>query len=179
MSDESFSRSNKVLLIGMMGAGKTTVGEVVASRLGYSYFDSDEDVVRATGRSVAELFDTEGEESFRSVESSVLSRRLGETDPAVISVAGGAVLDPHNASLISLAGTVVWLRARLDTLVARVGDGSSRPLLKSGPREALSQLSMVRNPLYESLADIIIDVDELSATQVADLIIDRLGVTSC
>ncbi len=179
MSAETLSRENKVLLIGMMGAGKTTVGEVLASRLGYPFFDSDEDVMRVTGRTVTEIFDIEGEESFRSVESEVLLSRLSDTDPAVISVAGGAVLDPHNASLVSLAGTVVWLRAKLDTLVVRIGDASSRPLLRSGPREVLARLSMVRNPLYESLANVIVDVDELQATQIADLIIEKLGVIPC
>src|SRR5687767_9568136 len=98
----------------MMGAGKTTVAKALAARLGATYLDSDEQVQRARGLTVPEIFAAEGEVAFRLAEREALVEALGSKEPAVISVAGGAVLDPDNRKLISDAGTVVWLRAPVE-----------------------------------------------------------------
>jgi shikimate kinase len=160
-----------ILLVGMMGAGKTTAGELVASMLGWRYRDSDADVESATGMTVPEIFETQGEAAFREAEADALARACAEQDPAVISVAGGAVLAAGNRARLRKSGTVVWLRARPQTLVERVGDGTGRPLLEGDPAAVLTQLAEDRADLYEEVADVIIDVDTLSPEEVAAAII--------
>jgi shikimate kinase len=156
----------RILLVGMMGAGKTTTGQLVARRLGWGYRDSDTDVESATGLTVPELFARDGEAAFRKAEADVLAAACAEPTPSVVSVAGGAVLNPGNRRLISASGTVVWLRARPETLAARVGDGSGRPLLGDDPAGAMVRLIEVRAPLYAEVADLVIDVDDLPAEEV-------------
>ncbi|MGH9093097.1 MAG: shikimate kinase, partial [Acidimicrobiales bacterium] len=111
----------RLLLVGMMGAGKTTVGRLLADRLGCAYLDSDAQVEAATGRTVPDLFETVGEPAFREAEAAALREALAGDRPVVVSVAGGAVLDPANRDLLRRSGTVVWLRAHPATLAARVG----------------------------------------------------------
>jgi shikimate kinase len=160
-----------VLLIGMMGAGKSTVGTMLAHRLGWAYLDSDEQVQAATGRTVPEIFEVSGEAAFRAAESAALAKALLGDEPVVVSVAGGAVLDPANRALLDRSGTVVWLRARPETLAARIGDGHGRPLLSGGPAAALRQLDAERRPLYEELADLVVDVDDLDPEGVVERIV--------
>ena len=136
----------RILLVGMMGAGKTTTGQLVADRLGWGYRDSDADVEAATGLTVPELFDRDGEAAFRKAEADVLSHACAHGGPTVVSVAGGAVLSAENRRLISASGTVVWLRARPATLAGRVGDGAGRPLLGEDPAESMERLNAVRAP---------------------------------
>jgi shikimate kinase len=162
-----------ILLVGMMGAGKTTVGELVAETLGWPYRDSDVDVAVATGMSVPEIFETQGETAFRQAESEVLARACAGTEPSVISVAGGAVLSAANRDLLRASGTVVWLRARIETLAARVGTGVGRPLLDGVPAATLAELSVVRTELYAEVADLVIDVDDLSPAEVAAAVVQR------
>ncbi len=157
----------RILLVGMMGAGKTTTGQLVAHRLGWGYRDSDADVAAATGLTVPELFVRDGEAAFRKAEAEVLAEACDDPAPSVISVAGGAVLSHENRRLISSSGTVVWLRARPETLAARVGDGVGRPLLGDDPAAAMVQLDAVRAPLYAEVAGVVIDVDDLPAEEVA------------
>jgi shikimate kinase len=163
--------TSRILLVGMMGAGKTTTGRLVARRLGWAYRDSDADVEAETGLSVPELFARDGEAAFRGAEAEVLARACADPTPAVISVAGGAVLRAENRALIARNGTVVWLRARPETLAARVGDGVGRPLLDDDPEAAMVRLSAVRAPFYAEVADLVIDVDDLGAAEVADRIV--------
>jgi shikimate kinase len=159
----------------MMGAGKTTVGRLLAAELGWPYADSDEAVEAATGRSVAELFEEGGEPSFRAAESAALSQALAGDGPGVVSVAGGAVLDPANRALLRRSGTVVWLRARPQTLAARLGEGAGRPLLAAGPAAALARLDEVRRPLYAEVADAVVDVDGLDPEEVAAAVRAAVG----
>ncbi|HET9731734.1 MAG TPA: shikimate kinase [Acidimicrobiales bacterium] len=166
----------KVLLVGMMGAGKTTVGRLLAERLGWPYLDSDDDVERRTGRTIPEIWSQGGEAAFRREEAVVVKQVCDRPGPAVVSVAGGAVLDPANrAAIRDSGGLVVWLRAGVPTLAARVGGGEGRPLLRAGPAEALSRLSEQRAPVYAELADEVFDVDRLSPVQVCDLVVAALG----
>jgi shikimate kinase len=119
----------RLLLIGMMGAGKSTVGPLVARSLGWSFTDTDEEVERITGQPVLELFVSGGEALFREEESRALVAALTGSSAVVVSVGGGAVVDLANRVILRRAGLVVWLRARPETLAERVGDGAGRPLL--------------------------------------------------
>ncbi len=156
----------RILLVGMMGAGKTSVGRALGQRLGWPYLDSDEEVRRRTGRTVPQLFAEQGEAAFRVEESAALAEACSSTHPLVVSVAGGAVLDEANRRLISASGLVVWLRASLATLIQRVGDGRTRPLLGADPGAALARLYPERVRLYESLADLVVDVDGVPVDRV-------------
>ena len=164
----------KVLLIGMMGAGKTTTGRLLAERLGWPYLDSDDEIERQTGRTVPEIWRQDGEPAFRAEESRVLAEACALDGSAVISVAGGAVLDLENRALIRGGGLTVWLRAEVNTLARRVGSGAGRPLLEGGPAAALSRLSAQRAPVYAELADLVFDVDRMSPAQVVAAIVDAL-----
>jgi shikimate kinase len=166
----------RILLVGMMGAGKSTVGSALAARLGWRYVDSDAQVEAATGRTVPEIFEADGEPAFRVEESRALREALSDPSPSVVSVAGGAVLDPANRELIASAGTVVWLRAGVDTLARRVGEGAGRPLLSGDPAGVLARLSEVRDPLYASVADGVIDVDDMAEPEVLERVLSVAGI---
>ena len=156
-----------------MGAGKSTVGRLVARRLGWDFVDLDEEVATETGRSVPALFAAGGEPAFREAEARCLAAILADEarGPVVVAAGGGVVGDPANRGRLQRAGTVVWLRAEVATLEARVGDGSGRPLLAgaddAGRRSAIGALAARRAPLYEEVADAVVDVDGLPAAEVA------------
>jgi shikimate kinase len=164
----------RVLLIGMMGAGKSTTGHLLADRLGWPYLDSDDEVLHRTGRTVPEIWKTDGEAAFRAQEARVLAEATTSDGPVIVAVAGGAVLDPENRARIRAAGLVVWLRAGIAVLAERVGSGTGRPLLEEGPLAALEQLSEARAPIYAELADLVFDVDHMSPPQVVERIVAAL-----
>jgi shikimate kinase len=165
-----------LVLVGMMGAGKSTVGQLVADQLGWAYLDSDRQVEAATGKTVPELFADHGEAVFRAEEAKVLAEALSGPEPVVVSAAGGVVLAESNRALMARAGTVVWLRADPATLARRVGDGVGRPLLGEDPPGALATLDAVRRPLYAAVAEVVVDVDDLSAEEVAAEVLRRARV---
>lgn len=159
-----------IFLIGMMGVGKTTVGRLLAERLGVAYCDSDAQVVANTGMTVPEIFAQHGEAAFRAEESKALRDAAAGGD-AVVAVAGGAVLDPENRKLLRSSGTVVWLRARVETMASRVGQGAGRPLLaEEEPAAVLARLYPQREPLYAELADVVVDVDDATPQQIVEQI---------
>jgi shikimate kinase len=163
-----------IFLVGMMGVGKTTVGRLLAERLDRRYVDSDEQVVANTGRTVPEIFEESGEAAFRAEEKRALKEAATADTQSVVSVAGGAVLDPENRSLLRASGTVVWLRARVDTMAARVGGGEGRPLLGDDPAAALARLYPQRRPIYEELADVVVDVDDVRPEDIVERIVAAL-----
>jgi shikimate kinase len=156
-----------VVLVGMMAAGKTSVGRRLAQRRGWDFFDSDRQIEAMTGRTVAEIWRTDGEPGFRRLEAQVLADALASTTPRIIAAAGGTVVDAHNRRLMELHHPVVWLRARPETLVARLGSATHRPLLDEDPAGTLARLDAIRRPYYEEVADVAVDVDDLTAEQVA------------
>ena len=164
--------AERVLLVGMMGAGKSTVGPLVARRLGWSFVDTDDLVERSTGRTVPELF-ASGQALFRAEESRALEAALAGASPVVVSVGGGAVVDPHNRALLSRAGLVVWLRASPETLARRVGSGTGRPLLSGStdPLEPLARIEAERRPLFAEVATEVVDVDGVPVKAAAELVV--------
>ncbi|MGO8870451.1 MAG: shikimate kinase [Acidimicrobiales bacterium] len=166
---------DRIVLVGMMGAGKTTVGRLLADRLGWAYLDSDAEVAATTGRTLPELFAERGEAAFRAEEARVLAEALSGDEPVVVSAAGGVVLSKENCDLLATSGTVVWLRAEPSLLARRVGTGEGRPLLDGGPAAALVELDRVRRPLYATVAAVTVDVDDLTPLQVVDRVLgDRV-----
>lgn len=137
-----------IVLVGMMGAGKTAVGKALAARLDVPFLDSDEEIVKAANSSIAEIFARDGEAFFRDREAEVIKRLLHE-ECGVLSTGGGAYLAERNRVAISTAGVAIWLRADLDLLWARVRHKNSRPLLQTdNPFETLRGLYETRDPLY-------------------------------
>jgi shikimate kinase len=163
-----------LVLIGMMGSGKTTVGEVVAQRLHRPFVDSDRQIEGRTGHTVAELFAERGEPAFRALETEVLHEALTSKRPAVIAAAGGSVLDPANRRAMHERGIVVWLRADPELLADRVVGGTHRPLLEDDAGGTLSRLAAEREPIYREVANRVIDVDDLTVDRVADLVVASL-----
>jgi shikimate kinase len=163
-----------LLLVGMMGSGKTTTAHTVAQRLGRPCIDTDEEVERRAGTSVSDIFSSEGEAAFRRREAVVLEAALASEVPSVVSVGGGAVLDAANRAAMRASGTVVWLRARPETLAHRVGDADDRPLLGAvlgdDRGRELARIGEARRVLYEEVATVTVDVDDLGPSAVADVV---------
>jgi shikimate kinase len=156
LPEVSWRLKKTVVMVGMMGAGKTAVGTQTARLLGVPFVDSDEEIVRAASRSIAEIFERDGEPFFRTRESEVLARLLRGT-PCVLSTGGGAFLAETNRAMIAAHGVSVWLRADLDLLWHRVRHKSTRPLLRTpNPRETLRVIYDARVPVY-GLADIAVE----------------------
>lgn len=156
-----------VVLVGMMGAGKTAVGTALARQLGVEFRDSDEEIVRAANRSIAEIFERDGEPFFRARETEVIGRLLRGT-PCILSTGGGAFLSETNRMMIHDVGVSVWLRADLDLLWQRVRHKTTRPLLRTAnPRETLRDLYEKRQPFYAQ-ADIAVESEnDLSVEDMA------------
>ncbi len=163
-----------VVLVGMMGAGKTAVGTAVARQLGVEFCDSDEEIVRAASRSIAEIFARDGESFFRARETEVIGRLLRGT-PCVLSTGGGAFLSDANRAQIHDAGVSVWLRADLELLWQRVRHKATRPLLRTAnPRETLRELYEARQPFYAQ-ADIVVEsAAERSVEDMASRVVEAL-----
>lgn len=156
-----------------MGAGKTTVGRRLALRLGCEFTDADDEIVKAAGCSVQEIFETYGEQAFRDVERRVIARLL-EGKAQVLATGGGAFMNAETRERILEHGLSIWLRADLETLVSRTIGRTGRPLLKDkDPTDILKSLMEERYPVYAG-ADMIIDTGDGPPDDVVDWIIERL-----
>lgn len=162
-----------IVLVGMMGAGKTTVGRRLANRLGRHFIDSDEEVEKAAGMSIEEIFKLRGEPDFRAGEVKVIARLLKERD-LVLGTGGGAFINAETRALVKAASASVWIKADFDLLFQRVSRRSNRPLLKTAnPRETLRNLMDVRYPIYAE-ADVTVVTRDVPQDQVASDVIDAL-----
>ncbi len=156
-----------LVLIGTMGAGKTTVGRKLAQRLGVGFRDTDHDVEETAGRSVSDIFVDSGEAAFRELESAAVSRALADHD-GVLALGGGAVLDPATQQLLK-GHRVLFLKVGISDAAARVGLGVSRPMLLGNVRGRVRQLIEERTPIYESVATMVLDTSGLDPDQVVEL----------
>jgi shikimate kinase len=147
-----------LVLVGMMGAGKTSVGRLVARELGRELLDSDDQVEARTGRTVREIFESDGEQAFRVLEAEALAAALERSEPVVVAAAGGVVLSAENRRRLRQAGTVVWLHADPKVLAGRVGSSDHRPLLGDDPAGVLARMERERAALYREVADHVVDV---------------------
>ena len=149
------SLKKTVVLVGMMGSGKTAVGKALAARLTVPFLDSDEEIVKAAHRSIAGIFERDGEAFFRARETEVINRLL-EEQIGILSTGGGAFLAVQNRTMIAEKGVAVWLRTDIDLLWSRVRSKNTRPLLQTeNPYETLRDLCKTREPLYAK-ADLVV-----------------------
>lgn len=164
-----------VVLVGMMATGKSSVGRVVADALARPLLDSDDQIEARTGLTVREIWHRDGETAFRRLEAKVLADALDSDTPAVIAAAGGVVLAAENRErLVASSALVIWLRARPDTLLARLEDSGDthRPLLDEDPAGTLERMYQDRAPLYREVADDVVDVDDVDAETVAAQVLE-------
>jgi shikimate kinase len=166
--------ARNVFLVGMMGAGKTTAGRLLARRLKRAFYDSDHEVARRCGVSIPVIFEIEGEPGFRARESVVIAE-LTDLDGVVLATGGGAVLVEENRRRLAARGTVIYLHAPPDALYERVRQDRNRPLLANvDPRARLAELYAQRDPLYREIADIVVETGRQSVPSLARQVLGRL-----
>jgi shikimate kinase len=164
-----------IFFVGMMGAGKTTLGKAVADRLGRVFVDTDRVLVERTGVPVATIFEIEGEDGFRRRESSVLAE-FAAGDDQVVATGGGIVIVADNRRVMRESGTVVYLRARLERLWERTRDDATRPLLATAdPRGRLAELLQAREPLYREAAHVVVETGSQSASTLLPRVVAAIA----
>lgn len=164
-----------IFLVGLMGAGKTTVGRALAKKLNKQFIDSDHEIEARTGAAIPLIFEIEGEASFRQREAEVI-RDLTAQQDIVLATGGGAVLNAENRAYLKSRGTVIYLRASVNNLLQRTSHDKNRPLLQTGdPRKTLEELSRIREPLYNEIADIVIDTGRPNVQFLMQSILAQLG----
>src|SRR4051812_15574423 len=167
-----------IFLVGMMGAGKTTIGRALALRLGRPFVDTDRVLVERCGAPVATIFEIEGEAGFRRRESSVLAEVAAEGN-RIVATGGGAILEPANRTVMREHGTVIYLRARLESLWERTRHDTSRPLLATpNPKARLAELLEQRDALYREAAHLTVDTGAQSAATLIGRIVTALEAYS-
>ncbi len=168
-------KNNNIFLVGLMGAGKTTIGRQLARRLGMHFVDSDHEIEARTGASVPWIFEIEGEASFRRREADMI-RDLTAGSGLVLATGGGAVLNPDSRRLLAERGTVVYLRAGVNSILQRTAHDRNRPLLQTAdPRKKLEELTAQREPLYREIADLVIDTGRPNVQSMIQTILDQLA----
>ncbi|WP_179947595.1 shikimate kinase AroK [Vogesella sp. LIG4] len=162
-------------LVGLMGAGKTTVGRTLARHAGKTFYDSDHEIERRTGVKITTIFDIEGEVRFREREKQVIAE-LCQLHDIVLATGGGAILAAENRAALKAHGTVIYLRAQIDDILARTKHDKSRPLLQTAdPRSKLEQLYLQRDPLYMEIADIVVDTSSQNVNTLVQRLEQRLS----
>lgn len=166
----------RMVLVGPMGSGKSTVGRRLAQALGWPFLDSDHEIERRTGVDIPYIFEKEGEAGFRRREREVVLDLLQDA-PLVLASGGGAILDPMTRDAMRRAGVVVYLAASVDQQLRRTRKDSHRPLLQvADPRARLEALYAVRDPLYREVAHLRVDTDHQRPAEVADEILRHVAV---
>ncbi|MEU0576395.1 shikimate kinase [Streptomyces griseoincarnatus] len=164
--------SPRLVLTGPMGVGKSTVGQLLAERLGVGYRDTDEDIVAAEGRVISDIFVEDGEPAFRALEKAAVRQAIA-SHHGVLALGGGAILDPDTRAL--LAGErVAYLSMDVEEAVRRTGLGAARPLLAVNPRKQWRELMEARRHLYEETATAVVPTDGRTPEEVADAVLDAL-----
>lgn len=164
--------SQHLVLVGLTGSGKTTIGRLAAERLGRPFVDTDAEIEVRAGRTVRAIFAEDGEAAFRDLEADVLAECLGRHEPSVIAAAGGAVLRPENRACLRAADArVVWLCAGPAAVLERVRSGSHRPLLDDDPEAVLARMWEMREPLYREVADAIVGVEGRTLVEVLEAVL--------
>src|SRR5450830_232118 len=149
--------SGSIFLVGLMGAGKTTIGRALAKKLNKRFVDSDHEIESRTGASIPVIFEIEGEESFRQREAEII-RELSAQEDIVLATGGGAILRAETRACLKQRGTVIYLRASMNQILQRTGRHKNRPLLQTAdPRRKLEELSRQRDPYYREVADFTIE----------------------
>ncbi|HPP47838.1 MAG TPA: shikimate kinase [Accumulibacter sp.] len=167
-------KKRNIYLVGLMGAGKTTIGKVLARRLSYSFIDSDHEIARRTGVSVPTIFEIEGEEGFRKREAQIIAE-IAALDTQVVATGGGVVLRPENRQLLLSSGLVVYLNVPLHTLYERTRHDKNRPLLQvQDPLQKLKELHIQRDPLYREVADIVVSGSRIALQSILPLIAQQI-----
>jgi shikimate kinase len=167
--------AGSLYLVGMMGAGKSTVGRLLARRLKLRFFDCDHEIERRCGVKIPLVFEIEGEAGFRAREAETVAE-LSELPGIVLATGGGAVLLEENRRRLAARGTVIYLRARPEDLYSRVRNDRNRPLLATAdPLRRLRELHAERDPLYASIADVVIDTGKQTVQALARELVGRLG----
>jgi 3-dehydroquinate synthase len=167
-------KNNNIFLVGLMGAGKTTIGRLLARRLDMTFIDSDHEIEARTGATIPWIFEIEGEASFRRREADVI-RELTAQNGIVLATGGGAVLDPASRALLAERGTVIYLRASVSSILLRTAHDKNRPLLQTAdPRRKLEDLTAQREPLYREIAHIVIDTGRPNVQSMVQTILDQL-----
>ncbi|MFN0314453.1 MAG: shikimate kinase AroK [Burkholderiales bacterium] len=173
-SSQSKSFSRNIFLVGMMGAGKTSVGRLMAKRLGKMFYDSDQAIESRTGVKIPVIFDVEGEAGFRQRECAVIEELSG-LEGIVLATGGGAVLNERNREFLRSRGVVVYLRASVQDLWNRTRQDKNRPLLRTAdPRARLAELHAQRDPIYHELAHVTIDTGRQSLRSLVERLEYRL-----
>jgi shikimate kinase len=162
------------VFVGMMGAGKTTVGQLLATRLGVPFLDVDSDIEAAAGKPISEIFIDDGEAHFRALERQAIAAAL-DNFGGVLALGGGAVMADETRKLLA-DHTVVYLSVEVADAVRRVGLGAGRPMLRMNPRATLRHLLDQRRPLYEEVATVVVHTDERTPAQVVDEVAAALAV---
>ena len=162
----------QVVLVGPMGVGKSTVGQLLAERLGVAYRDTDDDIVAEQGRTIAEIFVDEGEPVFRAIEKQAVQRALTEHD-GVLALGGGSILDEDTRALL-LGQRVVYLSMDVEEAVKRTGLNAARPLLAVNPRKQWRELMEARRHLYEGVATAVVTTDGRTPEEVTQAALDAL-----
>ena len=171
------ARTGNLILVGMMGAGKTTVGRLLARRLKRKYYDSDEEIERRCGVRVPVIFDIEGEAGFRAREAQVI-KELCALEGIVLATGGGAVLAEANRRRLAACGSVIYLHTRPSQLWQRVRHDRNRPLLATPePQKRLEELYAERDPLYREIADVVMETGKQSVQTLAHDLLARLEAT--
>ena len=170
------AEKRNIFLVGPMGAGKSTIGRHLADELHLEFFDSDHEIERKTGADIAWIFDLEGEDGFRKRELETING-LTDKQGIVLATGGGSIITPAVRNRLSARGIVVYLQTTIDKQVARTQRDKRRPLLQNDdPEVVLRNLAESRNPLYEEVADYVVDTDDQSARSVANQIIQKIGL---